>query len=226
MPAVTTRAQPELDAPRGEAAHELATLVARRHELDAREGELDQQQRAATAEVELMRTKLADLERAAAAGEQISEQARTKAEQALTQARLKAGSPWAERREGVRQAMRDADQAVTTFVGEHLDELLGELREDAEAAAEAVNRAAARLVDAYHARMAVEQRVSSICAMVRLPRPGDIVYTRAAAVAREAERLLAEGGEAPPTPRNDPREPRHGEAIAELDPDAEVEQLA
>jgi hypothetical protein len=226
MPAVTTRAQPELDAPRGEAAHELATLVARRHELDAREGELDQQQRAATAEVELMRTKLADLERADAAGEQVSSQARAKAERALTEARARAGGPWAEKRAGIHAAMREADQAVTSHVAENLDELLGELAEDAQAAAAETNRACARLIDAYAERARVEQRVTSLCAIIRHPRPGDIVYTRAAAVAREAERLLAEGGEAAPLPRVDPREPRHGEMIGEVDPDAEIEQLA
>jgi hypothetical protein len=120
---------------------------------------------------------------------------------------------------------RQADQAVTAFVGEHLDELLAELREDAENAAQDVNRAAARLVDAYDERMRVEQRTVSILSTVRRPtRPGAIRATRAEALARQANRLLSEGGEAAPLPRIDPREPLHGEQLAALDPDAEIEE--
>jgi hypothetical protein len=223
---VAVRVQPELDTPRGTAAKELAALVNRRASLDEREGELDQQQRAATAEVELMRARLADLERAAVSGDKVDEKTRREAEEALTRARLKAAEPWAERREGVRAAMREADQAVTTFVGAHFDELLAELREDAENAAEDLNRACARVVDAYAERARVEQCVTSLCAIIRHPRPGDIAYTRAAAVAKEAETLLLEGGEAAPLPRVDPRQPRHAEAVAELDPDAEIEPVA
>jgi hypothetical protein len=206
------RLQPELDAPRGEAAKELVALVARRRELDEREGELDQQQRQATAEVELMRARLADLERAAVSGEKVDEKTRREAEEALTRARLKAAEPWAERREGVRAAMREADQAVTSFVGENLDELLAELHEDAEAAAEAVNRACRAVESAYYERAAVEQRVTTIAGMVRIPRRGDVQRSRAEAVVREATRFLEAGGEAPPFLTVDPRAPRHGEA--------------
>jgi hypothetical protein len=71
------------------------------------------------------------------------------------------------------------------------------------------------VIAAYRERMAVEARVTALCAIVRPPRPGDIVRTRSEALAREAERLLHAGGEAAPVPAVDPRQPRHG-AIAEV----------
>jgi chromosome segregation ATPase len=192
------------------AATELAVLAATRAELDERADALDREQRQASENVARLSAALADLERRAAAGEQISDEARTKAERELTQARITAGEPWAERRDGVRAAIRDADHATRTFVAEHLDELLADLVDEAEAAATAVDRACHALITAYRERQAAESRVTELCAMVRPPRPGDIVRTRSEALAREAERLLAQGGEAAPVPAVDPRQPRHG----------------
>jgi chromosome segregation ATPase len=199
------------------AATELAALAAARAELDERADALDREQRQASENVARLSAALADLERRAAAGEQvISDEARTKAERELTQARIAAGAPWAERRDGVRAAIRDADHATRTFVAEHLDELLAELADEADAAASAVDRACHALITAYRERQAVESRVTELCALVRPPRPGDIVRTRSEALAREAERLLAQGGEAAPVPAVDPRQPRHGARIAEV----------
>jgi hypothetical protein len=107
-----------------------------------------------------------------------------------------------------------------------MDELLAELREDAENAAADVTRAVARFVDAYAERQRVEQRMTSLCARIRIPRPGDIVGTRAEAAVREANRLLDAGGEVAPVPRVDPSHPRHAETVAELEPDAEIEPFA
>jgi len=94
---------------------------------------------------------------------------------------------------------------------------VAELHEDAEAAAEAVNRACRAVEAAYYERQAVEQRVTTVAAMVRVPRPGDVRRTKAEAVVRETNRLLAEGGEQAPTLTVDPRKPRHGETITETE---------
>jgi Tfp pilus assembly protein FimV len=148
LPSVTVAAQPqpELGSPRGQAAKALVALDVRRRELENRLSDLDHQQRQATEQVSQRSAELADLERRAAAGERVSAQARAKAEQALTQARLRHAEPWAERAAGVRAAIREAEQGKRAFVIEHLDELLGELVEDANAAAEDVNHAAQRLL--------------------------------------------------------------------------------
>jgi len=204
-------------APRSEAGRELAALVAARQELDDRADELDVQQRQVSEEVARLSAELADLERRAAAGEQVTAAARSKAEEALVRARVQAAAPWAERREGVRAAAREADAALRTFVAEHLDELLAEAAEDAEDAAEAVNRACRLVESAFHARQAAEQRVTWLASLVRIPRVGDVQATRAEAVVREANRLLAEGGETPPLLKIDPRRPRHATTIAETE---------
>jgi hypothetical protein len=77
-----------------------------------------------------------------------------------------------------------------------------------------VDDAARELIDAYAARQAVEQRVFALAGVVRTPRPGDVARTRAEAVAREAEALLQRGGEEAPALVTDPRQPRHGQAVA------------
>jgi hypothetical protein len=134
----------------------------------------------------------------------------------LAAARGRAEQPWPERRAGVERAATDADHEIQRFVASNLDALLNELHEDAEAAAAAVDAAAHGLVSSYHDRMLVEGRLTALCALVRIPRPGDVHRTRAEAVVREAERLLQQGGEQAPTLHVDPREPRHGATIAEV----------
>jgi hypothetical protein len=197
------------------AMRELEALSANRAELASKLGDLDQAQRRASEDVTRLSEQLADLERRAAAGEQVSDQARTKAERELTQARVAAAAPRAERQDGVRAAIRDADHAARTFVADHLDELLAALAEEAEASALAVDQACHALIAAYRERQAVESRVTALCAMIRPARPGDIVRTRSEAVVREAGRLLSGGGEAAPLVAVDPRQPRHGAKIAE-----------
>jgi hypothetical protein len=193
-------------APRSEASAELAALLAQGHAIAQGVDDIDQQQRQATEEVARLSAVLADLERRAAAGEEVSDAQRTKAEQALTKARSKAAEPWAERRGGQQAAARDHDRKVALFVGENFPALYGDLAEDAEAAAASVDSAARALVSAYHERMAVEQRVTALSAWVRAPHPGNVAGTRSEAVVREAERLLAEGGERAPLLRDDPRQ--------------------
>jgi hypothetical protein len=67
----------ELSAPRGEAAQELARLVAGRRELVGRLDQIDQQQRQASEEVARLSAELADLEWAAASAEQVTTASRT-----------------------------------------------------------------------------------------------------------------------------------------------------
>jgi chromosome segregation ATPase len=174
---VAARPQPELDAARGEAAKGLAALVAARHELDERLDVIDAEQRQATQDVERLSAELADLERRAAIGEKVSANTRTEAEQALASARLRNGEPWAERRAGVHAGIRDAERDVRAFVTEHLDELLAELYEDGEAAAESVNRACRSLEEAYLRRMTVDQQITAVSGLAA-GRPGDVSRTK------------------------------------------------
>jgi chromosome segregation ATPase len=211
--AVAARPQPELDAPRGEAAQGLSALVARRHELDKRLDAIDAEQREASENVVRLSTELADLERRAATGERVGVKARTDAEQALTKARLRHGEPWAERRAGVHAAIRDADRDVRVYVTDHLAELLGELHEDGEAAAEDVNRACHALGEAYLRRMEIERQVIALAGVAAITRP-DVARTRAEPVINEARALLQAGGEAAPILIVDPRAEQAATTIA------------
>jgi hypothetical protein len=217
---VATRSLPELE-PRSEASEELASLIEHRAGLDAQLVELDRRQREATAARDRASATLADLERQAAFGQEVTKSEREKAERELMQAKGVHAAPWQERREGLRAAVRDADRALSAFVADHFDKLRAEVEEDADAAAEAVTQAARSLVAAFHERQAVDQRVTSLAAMIgRTMRPGDVLRSRAGEAARAAERLLATGGERPPRLTVDPRRPRHSQAVAEAEPDA------
>lgn len=141
---------------------------------------------------------------------------RTKLEQKLAAARARAQEPWPERRAGAEEAGRDADNAIGRFITENLDGLLGELQEEGEAAAAGVSAAANALIGAFHERMAVEARLTALCALIRPARPGDIQPTHAEQLVREATTLLRAGGEPPPTLRVDPRQPRHGATLTEV----------
>jgi len=159
---------------------------------------IEAEARQATAEVVRLSEELADLERRAARGEQVSAKARTEAEQALTRARVRHGEPWAERLAGVQAAIRDADREMRVFVSEHLDALAAELAEDAEAAAETVNRACHSLGLAYSERMRVEQQTLALAAIVGITSPGAVARTKAEAAVAAANTLLQGGGEAAP----------------------------
>jgi hypothetical protein len=107
-----------------------------RYDLNSRLEAIDAEQRQASEDVVRLSTELADLERRAATDDRVGVKARTDAEPARTKARLRHGEPWAERRAGVHAAIRDANRDVRVYVTDHLDELLAELHEDAEPAAE------------------------------------------------------------------------------------------
>jgi hypothetical protein len=127
---------------------------------------------------------------------------RSKAEAELAEARAADAAPWGERRTALRAAIGDHHNRVQAFIAAHFVELLAELEEDGEQAAHKVNDAAAALVEAAHERDACSKRVDALVTAVRgQSKFGDVAISRSEAVAREAERLLAEGGEVGPTLR-------------------------
>jgi hypothetical protein len=201
--------------PRGGEAVELARLVDERIALQAKLDALDGEQRAASEAVTELSSALTQLERAAAGGESVSQAQRSQLEQELAAGRAKQAEPWAERRAGLEAALRDAERAIQIFTGENFDALYAEVASDAEAAAEAVDRAANAFLGAFYERMAAERKVTALVSVVRPMRPGDIDATRAEQAVREVSRLLDSGGEAAPLLRHDPRAPRHGGPIPE-----------
>lgn len=197
-------------APRGDAAKELAALLERRESLAGKLDDLDRRQRAATEAATEASVQLADLERRALGGQKVAATDRRRLEEALASARAAAGEPWAERRAGTREAIAECERRVQASVVEHLGELLDELGEDAERAARAVDAGAAAVVEAYGERARVEQAITALAAMVRPPRVGDISRTRAEKLYGAASELLHGGGEDAPRLLVDPRAPRHG----------------
>jgi chromosome segregation ATPase len=187
------------------ASVELAKVQEQRGRAAARVDALEREQRGAAAAAAAASAALAEHERqgGAPAGK------RRELEQALAAAKSKAAEPWPERIAGARSAVRDCDRAVRSFVAENLSELIADLEADGQAAAERVNSAAADLLAAYSEREAVAARIGGLASMVGSLRPGDVTYSRAEAVAREATRFVQVGGEAAPQLRHDPREPRH-----------------
>jgi hypothetical protein len=115
VPTMPTRQLLTLADTRSPASEELRARVAARAELDERLDALERQQRQSSEEVARLSAELAQLEREAAGGKQVSAAQRTKAEQALTKARLRSGEPWSERYNGVHAAQRDADRALNAF---------------------------------------------------------------------------------------------------------------
>jgi hypothetical protein len=214
---VRPAAQLDLGTPRSEASTELAELLAHGRALRDRVSAIDREQREANERAATASAALAELERRALAGDDVGAQ-RKKLEGELAKAKAAAAEPWAERRAGGQQAVRDHNQQVVRFVGEHFATLYGELAEDAEAAATRVDHACNELIAAYHERQLVEGRVTTLTAMIRQPRPGDVERTRAEAVAAAASALLQAGGEQAPLLRDDPTTPRPGE-LADAEPE-------
>jgi hypothetical protein len=193
--------------PRCVEAVELAALRERHRELELRVREIDGQQRAAQEAVTQAREALVQPEEAALSGEKVSAQRRAEVERTLTQAQLEAAAPWSERRTAAQRAVADANRAIVFYVGENLTTLLDELREDGEAAAAAVDAAAAAVVDAVQSRAAVEQATFKLLSTIRTTRPGDVQRSRSEGLAKEAGRLLDSGGERAPVVLGQTREP-------------------
>ena len=199
------------------ASVELARLLQRQAELEARVDHVSAEERAAAAAVQEASDALVSLERAAAGGEKISEAARRKAEDVLLQARTTAASPWGERRKAARLAADDARQEVALYVAEHVDALLADVGERGERAARAEDAAAEALLAAYEERQAAERETFDLLGYVRRARPGDVARSRAEQLVAEARKLIEQGGEQAPTVLVRPGEPRYtpvGAAVA------------
>jgi hypothetical protein len=73
--------------------------------------------------------------------------------------------------------------------------------------------------------MLVEGRVTTLAALTRAPRLGDVARTHAEAVTAAATALLQSGGEQAPLLRDDPRQ-RQDEPAAEAEPEREPKPTA
>jgi chromosome segregation ATPase len=179
------------------ATEQMARLVEQRERANARIDEVQQQARDATSELGRTREALITAEREGAGAA-----ARRKLEQELTTAKARSAEPWAERVEGARRAARDAQQVVQRFVGEHLDELVEARQVEGQAAAERINTACAEMLAGYAEWARVSQGMSQLLSLVGPVRPGDVSFSRCEALAREARRLLDQGGEQAPVLRH------------------------
>ena len=101
------------------------------------------------------------------------------AEEALHDVKMKAAKPWRERLAGIRAAVRDGDNEIAAYVGQHYAELADELGEDAQGAVAAMNDALAAVDRAYLQREAVAARVIALAGVIR--RPGPMRSSRRAA---------------------------------------------
>jgi outer membrane murein-binding lipoprotein Lpp len=193
-------------APQSEAALELARLIDSRAELESKLDALDREQYAAGEEVTRLSDELTSLERRSLEGESVTPAQRSKAEGELAKARSVAASPWGERRQAVTEAIHGHQGRVGAFVAEHFAELVEEVEADGAEAARAVDAAAASLVAAYHDRDRASQRLDALIATVNgRSNFGDVTPSRSESITREAEKLLASGGEAAPRVRDELR---------------------
>jgi hypothetical protein len=193
------------------ASAELAALQQRQADLAGRVDQVTAEQRAAAEAAAAASAELVALEKAALSGERVSARRRMEAEERLAAARRHAEQPWQERRAAAREAVRDAEAAVRKFTAEHAEALLADLAAEGEQAAQAMDAAAQAVVDANAWRASVEQRTFALITLIRPARPGDVARSRAEALAAEAGKVLAQGGERAPQVLVPPTEPRHGE---------------
>jgi chromosome segregation ATPase len=186
-------------APRCEAAGELARLIGSRADLEAKLDQLDREQRAASEDVARLSAELTALEKHALEGVEVTRAQRRKAEDALAKARAAHAAPWGERRQALREAINGHQGRVQAFAAAHFAELVAEVEQDGAEAAERVDAAAEKLVEAAHERDRAAQRLDALNATVRgRSRPGDVARSHGEALLREATQLLQEGGEVAP----------------------------
>jgi chromosome segregation ATPase len=190
-------------------AEAMARIVDQRDRTSARVDELEREARAAGEGLTAARAALVESERQGGRAAQ-----RRQLEQALAEAKAKASEPWAERIEGARQAVRDADRKLQEFQGEHLSELVEALEADGKIATAELDAAAEALVQAFGKREEIARQIGAVASQVGRTHPGDVTFTTAQAVAEAARELLQRGGETPPTLRRDPRQPRLGQPAA------------
>ena len=208
----------KFDAPRSDEARTLNALVGRRAELAATAREAENAPRVAAEEAQRASAELAALERRRLNGQgDATDAERTKLEKALVRARAAEAQPWGERVAGARAALRDADVEIQAHVAANYDTLAGEIADDAAAVKARADDLLRELGPAMREREEIVARFAAVIAcVVDRTEPNLIVYTRLEPVVQAADSVLLSGGEALPVPRRDPREPRHGQAIAEV----------
>jgi chromosome segregation ATPase len=186
--------------PRGAATTELVRLAEREQELRAHVDEIGRAARAAGAELADAREALAELERRAAT-EQVSTQARRKAEDRLTRAEQEAAAPWPQRRDGAERAARDGRHEIQRHVAEHFAEIVSELEEIGAAAAEQVDHAAEAFLAATARRAEAERRLISVVALTRSMGPNDVTRARSDEAVHAVSAFVQRGGEDAPVLR-------------------------
>jgi chromosome segregation ATPase len=193
------------------ATDRLRELQEQRDAAGARVGQLEDEHRRAVAAQQEASAALAEAERVG-----VSATKRHALEQALAEAKARADEPWSERLEGARGAVRDADHALRDHVAAHLDELVTALEREGEAAAQAVDEAAANLFTAQLERDRIAAALGSLITRVSRPGPMDVSRSRADELARSAAAFAAAGGEDPP--RLDRTRPPWSELLAQHEP--------
>jgi hypothetical protein len=186
--------------PRGEAMTELLRLAGREQELRARVDEVGRAARAAGAELADAREALAELERRAAT-EQVSTQARRKAEERLARAEQEAAAPWPQRHQGAERAAQDGRHAIQRHVAEHFAEIVSELEENGAAAAEQVDHTAEAFLAATARRAEAERNLISVVALTRNMGPNDVSRATSDEARQAVSAFVQRGGENAPVLR-------------------------
>jgi hypothetical protein len=183
------------------ATSELAKLCDQRARAEDRVDQLEREARTASAAVAEASAALIAFERDGGTPEK-----RRELEQALAAARAKQAEPWGERIAGARAALRDVDVSLRAFTAEHFAELVEDKEADGRAVAARVDGAAGTLISLNAELQGVAREIAALASQVGVLQPGDVAFSRAEALVREAQRLVANGGEAAPVLRRD-REP-------------------
>jgi hypothetical protein len=196
--------------PRTAASTEFAALIARRGDAANRVRDLEAAQRQAAADATAAADAVADAERQEIQGEPIANAERKRRERELVKVRARRAEPWPERIQGARRAVVECERAIVAYAGEHYDDLMAELEQDARAAAERVNAALHDLRGAYEAREQEAQRVNGLIALATGGNnwPGLVAWSAVETIARDCAAVIDAGGERPPLPKTDPRAPR------------------
>jgi hypothetical protein len=175
-------------------ADEHAELQERVQDLRQRADVLDRDEREARAARDHARDAHAMLIRRDAMGEQGLGAELAKAERALEKAEAAVAKPWPSQREGLRQALLQAQQAEHNFVVAHGEERRAALDAEAQINKEQVDQAIADLLERYRERQAIETRYAA--QLVAEGRGTE--RTRASrldSLVLPLERLLTTGGE-------------------------------
>jgi hypothetical protein len=185
---------------RMDATDRLRELQGKRDAATSRVDELEREWRTAVAAAREASAALTEGERHGLASAK-----RRDLEKTLAAAKARADEPWKERVDGGKRAVRDRAAEIRTFVAGHFPELVADIEEEGQQAAETVNTAAAALIAAHLERERIAAQLGQLLTQVQPPSVGDVSYTAPAAeqAARAAAALVAAGGEVPVRLRRD-----------------------